>query len=296
MYIRVCVFDSARVRARGWVFRGGGVVHNTYNYNLRALTERILSALSSQNQQSNPCAMPALGRGRLQLAAAAAASAPFEPERHSALLELLIGQWSWGLVSAPFVQKCCAAAVADGVQHPHVKRFATIGSGSNKEKNVHRDFMRVLCKPNVYDAIATVQLPMKRKVKSEAWGWVETHLMLPHMLFATLYDKYNESFETRLVGNFNRIKLFWEELESVACPRYAAHPVRSRDDHKTFAIPIKLHGDGVPVTGVSRAWCKSANLLEWSGLLAPGETIDTLWPIYLLYPLLAVANADANTK
>ena len=293
--MRVCFNKRVCERVAGCC-GAGAVVHITYNSNLRVLPKRILSALSAQIQQSNPCAMPALGRGRRQLAAAAAAAAPAEPERHSALLELLIGHWSWGLVSAPFVQKCCAAAVADGIRHPHVQRFATCGSGINNEVNVHRDFMRVLCKPDMYNAIATIQLPMKHNVRSVGWDWEETHVMLPHLLFATLYEKYNESFEARLVGDFNRIRKFWEELESVGCPRYAAHPVRCRDNHKDFAIPIKLHGDGVPVVGVSRAWCKSANVLEWSGLLAPGSTIDTLWPIYILYPLLAVALAAANTK
>ena len=37
-------------------------------------------------------------------------------------------------------------------------------------------------------------------------------------------------------------------------------------------MPISLHGDGVPVTGVGRSWAKSYEALTWTSCVASGST------------------------
>ena len=39
-------------------------------------------------------------------------------------------------------------------------------------------------------------------------------------------------------------------------------------------MPISLHGDGVPVTGVGRSWSKSYEALTWTSCVASGDTVS----------------------
>ena len=50
------------------------------------------------------------------------------------------------------------------------------------------------------------------------------------------------------------IKRFWRSVSSGA--QYMTHPIRLIDGHEEWAIPIKLHGDGTPVTGLGKSWGK----------------------------------------
>lgn len=50
------------------------------------------------------------------------------------------------------------------------------------------------------------------------------------------------------------IKRFWKSVRSGA--QYMTHPIRLIDGHEEWAIPIKLHGDGTPVTGLGKSWGK----------------------------------------
>ena len=120
--------------------------------------------------------------------------------------------------------------------------------------------------------------------------------MYPHKVFSILYEHYHASFESRLCGDYGRLQQFWNQLEAVGCPRYNQHEIRTRANHKTHGIPIKIHGDGVVVTGCSRSWAKMVNAWTWSGLLASGSTIDNLWALAILYPLMVLNDAPGNAK
>jgi hypothetical protein len=37
-------------------------------------------------------------------------------------------------------------------------------------------------------------------------------------------------------------------------PQMSSHPLRGRADYRQKAIPLSLHGDGVPVAGVGKAF------------------------------------------
>jgi hypothetical protein len=130
----------------------------------------------------------------------------------------------------------------------------------------------------------------------DTWDWIATDIMYPHKVFAILYEHYHASFESRLCGDYGRLQQFWNQLEAVGCPRYNQHEIRTRANHKTHGIPIKIHGDGVVVTGCSRSWAKMVNAWTWSGLLASGSTIDNLWALAILYPLMVLNDAPGNAK
>lgn len=79
---------------------------------------------------------------------------------------------------------------------------------------------------------------------------------------------------------------FWKDMQGN--PFYLTHPVRERGGHDLRAIPLSLHGDGVPVSGVGKSWSKSLDIYSWTSMLAHGQTVDTMYLIYLLNPKLCV--------
>ena len=69
-------------------------------------------------------------------------------------------------------------------------------------------------------------------------------------------------------------------------PACQGHPVREMEDHTKHCIPIMIHGDGVPVAGLGKAWSKSAEIISWSSLLAHGPTLLTHYVAFFMYKLL----------
>lgn len=46
-----------------------------------------------------------------------------------------------------------------------------------------------------------------------------------------------------------------------------SHPVRNREGHETRMIPLRLHGDGTPVTGLGKQWGKLVDVYSLASLL-----------------------------
>eukprot|EP00959_Pyramimonas_sp_CCMP1952_P366988 7686522-Pyramimonas_sp.AAC.1 len=55
-------------------------------------------------------------------------------------------------------------------------------------------------------------------------------------------------------------------------PQLDGHPVRDRDDWRSIAIPLSIHGDGAPVTGLGKIWQQSALIYSWCSVFASGST------------------------
>jgi len=49
-------------------------------------------------------------------------------------------------------------------------------------------------------------------------------------------------------------------------------------DKKDFsvAVPVSLHGDGVPITGAGKAWVKMCTAFSWASMMASGSTVKLL--------------------
>ena len=158
------------------------------------------------------------------------------------------------MLSANFIQQIAMAASKDGLEHPDVIKLSKLGSEGRWANNVPRDFLSKLPKGTMHNAVSTIQVPMKNGGIGNAWSWQPLDIMYPHKVFSILYHSYHEHFESRMVGTFDTLRKFWEVLADIGCPQYAQHPVRSRANHRTHGIPIKLHGDGVPVAEVGKSW------------------------------------------
>ena len=60
-------------------------------------------------------------------------------------------------------------------------------------------------------------------------------------------------------------------------------------------MPISLHGDGVPVTGVGRSWAKSYEALTWTSCVASGSTVSIFNFIVGLFKDAACTIDDKET-
>ena len=119
------------------------------------------------------------------------------------------------------------------------------------------------------------------------------YVLLPHELFATLYEHHHHQFITHLCGGgVQNITEFWQAMSSH--PGYQSHPVRARSDHQTRCVPISIHGDGVSISGVGRSWAKSVDVYSWSSMLSNTSTKLSNYLIYILYWKLVSPNEHFN--
>ena len=216
---------------------------------------------------------------------------------HSHLLSELLQQWSWGLISAVQVQTLCAAAAADGCPHPDVVKVGNI-SNAGAASNHHRDLMAFMNKRYLYDFSLAPRLagvPFKTVKGAESvFSMIQQPFVLPHELFAVLFDNFREEFYVRLVGAGDhasaegRVSAFWRGSHP-GDPRKRDCEVFQNNNYKKRGIPISLHGDGVPCSK------ESLMVLSWWSLLGVGSTLDTHF-MSSCYFTTTEATGEYNTK
>ena len=119
-------------------------------------------------------------------------------------------------------------------------------------------------------------------------------MLYPHELFASLYRHYNQAFMARIAGSKKKIKSFWESVSDTV--QYMNHPIKNVANHKSRAIPIFLHGDGVPCSGIGKSWSKMFDVWSWGSLLMEdGATWKTNFLILGIHTLLYSSDPLTST-
>lgn len=214
-----------------------------------------------------------------------------EPSSSHNLYSLLISKWSWGVFSAPLVQELADAAVRDGCEDPALKSLASIGSGGRFPGNCHRDILNIVPPTHAHKALSKFQVSIAQR--PHGFLEVEHSLLLPHELFHIIYTHHPETFASGILGGgSDTVELFWHSMSDH--PGYTEHPVKGRPEHKRKAVPIALHGDGVPVSGVGKSWSKSMDAYSWTSLLSRGPTAKVLFLIYIMSPKMVVKMEGRN--
>ena len=88
-------------------------------------------------------------------------------------------------------------------------------------------------------------------------------VLLPHELFASLHTNANGWRHSTDEG---LVQEFWSNFSRDHC--MSGHPLLHRQDFQTRCVPLSLHGDEVPITGVGKIWCRSALTLSWTSFIA----------------------------
>ena len=202
-------------------------------------------------------------------------SRPTTPRTRSKLLTTVLEEWSLGRMSPQKVQKFMFAAKLDiegcGGQVPlDIELVAGIGSSGVHPEHCDRDLLNLV--GNKLAEPYCVEIPMKCN-SIRGWHMVEQELWLPHQVFASIFEQYPTAFEAKIQGQAGEVEKFWEAMQGN--PQLVDHPVLDIPGYQSCVIPLSLHGDGVPITGVGKSWGKSMDVWSWCSLLASGRTIES---------------------
>lgn len=207
------------------------------------------------------------------------------------LATLLVRKWAWGDLSTPAIQEIAAAAVADGASSKQIVILAGLGSSGRFPNHMYSELMTKLKPCVIRNSLAEFSLCLRRPPK--AIIQVSQPMLLPHVLFATLYHNHRERFVEALCGgSVERIPAFWSAMQGSNL--YERNPVKTFAGHKERCIPLSIHGDGVPITGVGKSWSKSVEVFSWSSLLSHGATIKTSFLIWGFFWHLVIKQDGLN--
>ena len=134
----------------------------------------------------------------------------------SALVTRLLELWSQGKISASQAVEIANLAKLEGAASEEILHIARCGNFSQSKGNSHRDLMQLfakdlkLCEP--WPIQVEVKDPKTQKVTT-----AEASLMLPHLLFSSLYLHYRDQFEDLFA--VKQCESFWQNLEEKKDPR-----------------------------------------------------------------------------
>ena len=148
-------------------------------------------------------------------------------------------------------------AAAEGFHFPALNSLANLQHG----KNLQQAIFNALKKEANLPQLQEVDIPLKGQPTLCA----SASVMLPHELFAALHENPN-GWAKSILPDPDKLEAFWSAFQGHPC--MAQHPLHKRKGYKTKCIPLALHGDEVPVTGIGKIWCRSALVLSWNSLMA----------------------------
>ena len=196
------------------------------------------------------------------------------------------------------VQQICQCSLEDNESlgqptHPEVQLLASLGSSGQVPGNVTRDLKRKLKEPPGMCALSSFRVRLKYTALNHRD--VQQNVLWPHKFFAMLHKHHRAAFCQRILGGDSRnVARFWQAMADNN-PRYPRHSVRSREDHTYRCIPISIHGDGVPVSGLGRTYAKNVYVYTWCSLLGKGNTLDWNFLIWLCYKQYMCTSAPHKT-
>ena len=180
-----------------------------------------------------------------------------DPERGSLLAAFLLEQWSWGFMSAQMVQAIAersrldfdrwTASGQDAVAQD-LRNLAELGSRGAHHNNCNRDLLALLGHEgnHVPDPLAFTTLC--KTARPGIFASRPMQLLLPHEFFASLYHHYPAHWRTHVCPSDEDLEAFWIGVDSH--PALCNNPIRDDPEWRRRAIPLSLHGDGVPIKGV----------------------------------------------
>ena len=194
----------------------------------------------------------------------------------SPLVTKLLELWSQGKLSASQAVELAHLAQLEGAFSAEILTVAKCGNFSQCKGNCHRDMMQLFLNDlklsNPWPVTVEVKDPKSQKLTT-----TEASVMLPHLLFSSLYEHYRDQFEELFA--VKQCQSFWKNLEQKKDPRLVP-PITlgKRVVSPSTTIPIFVHGDGVE-------FVKDSSLMTWSwgSMLSQQSSLSThllitAWP------------------
>ena len=134
--------------------------------------------------------------------------------------------------------------------------------------HVARDLSHQLRASPFQAAIEKVMLPVH---KGEAVVLEEHFIVMPHKLWASMYNFDQTLFLQHFLGaNADNASRFWKGLNGT----HLLGKLNKLNLDPAKTVPLKLFGDGIACTGISKAWSKSADTYLVASLLARSKVSE----------------------
>ena len=187
-------------------------------------------------------------------------------------VDVLLELWALGQISGPTLQQIGQAANA-AAPRPQIQTLSRLGGGGDNPGSIHRDLERKLrLGANPLPPPLCVDLPLWDAASHPPARVTRNYgVALPHELIACLFSDFRPFFDKYILGE-EPLEAFWSHIPEDDV-RLLGHPVTMAADWRSRAIPLRLHGDAVPVGKAKR---RSLDTLSVSSLTAsPGRSLNT---------------------
>ena len=183
---------------------------------------------------------------------------------HSRLAQYLTEQFCWGdlsLAQASTIARLSADELKlEGGKVPKdLQVLASLGAQGDHQQNIWRDLQRRVVQPWLQPEWCQVPLFVKNKHVVRSLPF-----FVPDRIFETMRVQKPDCFRTYVCQSTGSIRSFWSEVGSH--PALLNPPVRQVQRYEERAVPVVLHGDGVPITALG-AGQKSCIFISWRSLL-----------------------------
>ncbi|CAE7222140.1 unnamed protein product [Symbiodinium sp. CCMP2592] len=204
-----------------------------------------------------------------------------ESGAHSSLLaEHLLEKWSWGEMSAQDIQVIADLAVQDSEEKrdlTKLKKLGKAGSHGRYANKVYRAVYKTAAQGIRIPSPFLVKIPFK-----SPWDMLLQAVMLPHILFSSIFSSYKATWEKSICPNVEALERFWNVIVENKNPNITPAMTR-KANWKRRLVPLALHGDGVPITGLGKSWVQTVTNFAWCSLLTMStSTIDSLFYVYAM--------------
>ncbi|CAE7218344.1 unnamed protein product [Symbiodinium natans] len=181
------------------------------------------------------------------------------PEESELALHLY-RQFAWGHQSLAQIRLTARLAKEElqlrGAAVPrHLSVLADLGGATDLTHNLWRDLERRVQQP--FLRVSFEVLPLKPEPGAVPF-------FKPTETFEALRSKRPEAFRELVLPSTDKLAKFWRDVGQH--PALRMHPVKKVPNYETRAVPLVLHGDGVPVTLIGASQ-KSCAFVSWRSLL-----------------------------
>ena len=215
-----------------------------------------------------------------------------EQQKDSCLAEHLLYRWAWGEISAQDVQCISKLVLEDIAEKRDLRKLEALAAAGGYGKYSNKVYAAVLkvAAPEIHiPSPFTVKLPFKNP-----FGLILQAMILPHILFATIYRSYRETWEKVICPSTEAVTSFWQEMVASGNPNITPE-LKNKKNFRSRCIPLCLHGDGVPVSGLGKGWVQTVTNWSWYSLLAThAATADSLFFVCAIYDKLRQHGKDLN--
>ena len=165
-----------------------------------------------------------------------------------------------------------------------LQNISKLGNSGSQPRNCKRDLISLLA-PYGFE-VSEHKIPLKCGKGLKKIALFSQPFLLPHVFLSSLWNNFRNSFSTLVCPDADALEHFWDAMDNH--PALVDHAMKTRPNWKRRAIPLVLHGDAVPVTGIGRSWSRSMLNISVSSVLGRGPAMDTQFLIFWLMTALFV--------